>query len=367
MSISPLSNAVFMFWCQLPKRKYCCSNSPAAEQNQKLPSWMRVCKEEQRPRTGSAMQVQQSTEGVQPSSNQYQYLSDVSNYTAAVIVSSPLGLRCLQKRKHTVSLLCVQARHTEQHGLSSLSLHFHSKYTDHCARLRKQGLCILAGGIYSERATDLLYLVFDGWGSEGERGVRVCKIQKREVKKPRAGCQRWYGSPNNCGGFQKWQKQSCLKFVQLLQKFKKFVRRNLPSWTLRRSQLPKLSVICHQGACSSSRRPSRQRDRVEIRADVAPLSARAPTQHGAALLIYGPSVEAAAGCTTREVEARLVSIHSTVSSRFQALREQSRVMLALKISVACWQKAARGFCGLARTALWWKAIDTPNISARPPR
>ena len=34
-----------------------------------------------------------------------------------------------------------------------LSVHFHSKYTDHSAGLRKQCLCILAGGIYSERAT----------------------------------------------------------------------------------------------------------------------------------------------------------------------------------------------------------------------
>lgn len=48
-----------------------------------------------------------------------------------------------------------------------LSLHFHSKYTDHCTRLRKHRLCILAGGIYFESATDLLYLVFDGWGSRG--------------------------------------------------------------------------------------------------------------------------------------------------------------------------------------------------------
>lgn len=171
MRISPLSYAVFMFWCQLPKRKYCSSNSPATERNQKLPSWAWACKQEQRPCTGSVMQVRRRTEGVQPSSNQYQYLSDVSNYTAALIVSSPQGFRCFQKHKQTVSLVCVQARHVEHRGLSSLSLHFHSKYTDHCARLRKQGLCILAGGIYFERVTDLLYLVFDGWGSGGDPGV----------------------------------------------------------------------------------------------------------------------------------------------------------------------------------------------------
>lgn len=168
-----------------------------------------------------------------------------------------ITLQRLQRAPHrafaalwlTVSVLCVQARQVERRSLSSLFLHFHSKYTDHCARLRKQGLCILAGGIYSERATDLLYLVFDGWGSEGEPGVRVCKIQKREVEKPRAGCQRWYWSPNNCSGFQKWQKQSCLKPIQM---FQEFARWNPASWTLRRSRLPKMSVICHQGACSSS-------------------------------------------------------------------------------------------------------------------
>lgn len=53
-----------------------------------------------------------------------------------------------------------------------LSLHFHSKYTDHGARLRKQSLCILADGIYSERVTYLLYLVVDGWGSRRNRGLR---------------------------------------------------------------------------------------------------------------------------------------------------------------------------------------------------
>lgn len=70
------------------------------------------------------------------------------------------------------------------------------------------------------------------------------------------------------------------------------------------------------------------------------------------------------------VEASLVYIQSAISSPFEALREQSRVMLVLKISVAEMGLLAtrserllrRGQEGLRR-----KAIDTPNISARPPR
>lgn len=91
-------------------------------------------------------------------------------YNEAVMGSSLLWFHSFHKHKQTVSLLCLQASHVEYHGLL-LSLHLHSKYTDHCARLRKQGLCILAGGIYAGKATNPLYLVFDGWGSREDQGL----------------------------------------------------------------------------------------------------------------------------------------------------------------------------------------------------
>lgn len=53
-----------------------------------------------------------------------------------------------------------------------LSMHFHSKYTDHCTRLRKHVLWILAGGVYSGSATDLLYLVFRWLRERREQGQR---------------------------------------------------------------------------------------------------------------------------------------------------------------------------------------------------
>lgn len=116
--------------------------------------------------------------------------SDVSHYAAAAAAgSSPQGFHGLQKHQQTPSLLCLEARNVEQRRrrrLSAPALHFHSKYTDHCARLRKQGLCILAGGIYSERATDLLYLVLEG--GPGLPGLQT--PAGRQVGGPRAACQR---------------------------------------------------------------------------------------------------------------------------------------------------------------------------------
>lgn len=70
------------------------------------------------------------------------------------------------------------------------------------------------------------------------------------------------------------------------------------------------------------------------------------------------------------VEASLVYIQSAISSPFEALREQSRVMLVLKISVAEMGLLATRSKRLLRRGqerLRQKAIDTPNISARPPR
>lgn len=98
-------------------------------------------------------------------------------------------------------------------------------------------------------------------GAEGNLGSCVCKLQKREVGELRAACQGWYGSPNNCSRFQKWQKQSRLRLIWMLQKIQEFVPWNPPCWKWRRSRLPDLSVICHRGARSSSRHPSRQRER----------------------------------------------------------------------------------------------------------
>lgn len=140
--------------------------------------------------------------------------------------------------------------------------------------------------------------------AEWNLGSRVCKLQEQEVGEPRAGCQGWYGSPDDCSGFQKWQKQSGLKLIWMLRKIQEFVPWNPSSRTLRRWRLLGLSVICHRGACSSSRRPGRQRQRRRRRWDrgwcLSPSPPRGPAQRGAAPLIYGPSVEAAAGRTTRE-------------------------------------------------------------------
>lgn len=119
-------------------------------------------------------------------------------------------------------------------------------------------------------------------GAEGNLGSRVCKLQEREVGELRAGCQGWYGSPNKCSGFQKWQEQSRIKLIPMLQKIQEFVPWNPPSWTLRRSRLPDLSVSCHRGACSSSRHPSRQRE-TETELGLTPL----PSLH-AVRLSTGP-------------------------------------------------------------------------------
>lgn len=91
---------------------------------------------------------------LQWSSNQYEYLSDVRNGT---VFQQSAPCSDFPASKNT-SRQC--------HYGFSFSLHFHCKHTDHCTRLRKQGLCILAGGIYLERATNLLYLGCDGEGSE---------------------------------------------------------------------------------------------------------------------------------------------------------------------------------------------------------
>lgn len=162
-------------------------------------------------------------------------------------------------------------------------------------------------------------------GAEGNLGSRVCKLPKREIGEPRAGCQGWYGSPNNCSGFQKWQKQSCLKFIWMLLKIQEFVPWNPPRWTLRKPRLPDLSLICHRGACNSSRRPSRQRerDRDGIGADVAPLPrTRSDSARGRAADLRAKCGSSSWLYHTR-VEARLVYIQSAISSSFEALREQS--------------------------------------------
>lgn len=116
--------------------------------------------------------------------------------------------------------------------------------------------------------------------AEANLGSRVCKLQEQEVGEPRAGCQGWYGSPDDCSGFQKWQKQSGLKLIWMLRNIQEFVPWNPSSRTLRRWRLPGLSVICHRGACSSSQRPGRQETETEtengIGADVSP-----PPRHAA--------------------------------------------------------------------------------------
>lgn len=152
------------YWCYHSKRKYFSCSSPSVERSQELPS--------QTDSVNKGPGARSKREGSDPSSNQYQYSSDVSHSKKlqrrrsgelSAVVSQPPKTRA----DVVITLPLSQPRWAPR---LLLSLHFHSKYTDHCTRLRKHRLCILAGGIYSERATDLLYLVFNGWGSRGGQG-----------------------------------------------------------------------------------------------------------------------------------------------------------------------------------------------------
>lgn len=208
--------------------------------------------------------------------------------------------------------------------------------------------------------------------AEGNLGSRVCKLQEQEVGEPRAGCQGWYGSPDDCSGFQKWQKQSGLKLIWILRNIQEFVPWNPSSRTLRRWRLPGLSVICHRGACSSSQRPGRQRQR--RRRDRGWCLSLLPATRPGTVRGRAADLRAKRGSSSwphhTRVEASLVYIQSAISSPFEALREQSRVMLVLKISVAEMGLLATRSKRLLRRGqerLRQKAIDTPNISARPPR
>lgn len=151
------------YWCEHWKRKYFSCNSPSAERSQKLPS--------QTDSVNKGPGARTEREGSHPRSNQYQRSSDVSNSKKlqrghsrefSSVVSQP------PKTKADIVITLPLSQPCWAPWLL-LSLQFHSKYTDHCTRLRKHALCILAGGIYSESAADLLYLVFDGCGSRGNK------------------------------------------------------------------------------------------------------------------------------------------------------------------------------------------------------
>lgn len=134
--------------------------------------------------------MQRSTRARRSSSNQYEYPRDVSDrvelqrssYGELPAVVSQLS----KTQAHSVITLRLSQPCWAPRLL--LSLPFHSKYTDHCARLKKQGLCILAGGIYSERATNLLYIV-----SDGADEIRLCrKLQDLRREGHSTAGLRWY-------------------------------------------------------------------------------------------------------------------------------------------------------------------------------
>lgn len=125
-------------------------------------------------------------------SNHYQYPRDVSD-CKELRWSSYRELPAVVSQLSKTPARSVITLHLTQPCWAPrllLSLHIHSKYTDHCARLRKQGLCILAGGIYSERETNLLYLVFDGWWSRRNRGL-CHKLQDLRREGQSTAWQRW--------------------------------------------------------------------------------------------------------------------------------------------------------------------------------
>lgn len=208
MHISSLNYTVFMFWCQLSKRKYFCSNSPSTERNQKLPS-----------QTGPYSRSKDPVRGpLCKSSIGWR----VRNQAAININISLMWVITLQQLWGAPCWGFTASKNTSRQchyfafkpGMLSATA---SPFTAFPLQIHRSLRKVKkAGPVYFGRwnifwkSNRSAIFSFRWLREQRDPRACLCKLQEPGIGGLRAGCQRWYGSPDDCNNARKWQIQSFL-------------------------------------------------------------------------------------------------------------------------------------------------------------